>query len=383
MVRKLRPATPPRPVEAAPQSADAVFAAAAGHRQRRIERRGSGRSWSVVEYHTENGPFLPGRSTDARLKVGATYGNATLTSDQALFTSNHVGGLIRAFHSGQLGTYDIGREETWSDIWQVTGIGSTTERRATIVTTGTWSGSLRVQRSYDGPDSGFRTVATITTDTSTNVDDADDNLNAWYRLGFPEGDYTSGTVSAQVTYDGGGKTGIARVTGYNSATSVDVETLSRFSSTGYSNNWQEGWWSDAQSWPSAVNIFEGRLWWFGGAQVFASVSDDYHNFNDKTEGDAGPIVRSIGRGPVDRVFFALPLLRQIIGTTGSEIAIHSSAFDQPLTPANNSVKAISTQGSADVRAIVVDTRGVFVQRSGRRLFMLSYDFSAGTIRAGN
>lgn len=359
------------------QSADVLFVAASGYRQRRIERRGAGRSWSVVVYHADNGPFLTGRSSGARLKVGATHGNTTLVSDLAFFSSAHVGALIRGFHSGQSGSYAIGRDGAWSDVWQVTGIGATTERRAVVVTSGTWSGNLRVQRSYDGPDSGFRTFVTITTNTTTNIDDSDDNLEAWYRIGFADGDHSSGVVTAAVTYTGGGRTGVARVTGYTSPTSVDVEVLSRFSSTDYTEDWQEGWWSDAQSWPSAVSLHEGRLWWFGGTQVFGSVADDFHNYDDATEGDAGPIVRSIGRGPVDRVYFALPLGRQIIGTAGAEISLRSSSLDRPLTPEDNSARPVSTQGAANVRAVAVDARGVFVQRSGRRVFLLTYDFTAG------
>jgi hypothetical protein len=42
------------------QSADVLFVACEGHQQRRIERRGTSpnaRSWSVVLYQPEDGPF--------------------------------------------------------------------------------------------------------------------------------------------------------------------------------------------------------------------------------------------------------------------------------------------------------------------------------------
>lgn len=359
------------------QSADVVFVACDGYAPYRIERRGTGTSWSVVRYKYDKGPFLTTPTIDAQMKPAATYGNTTVTCTENFFTTDHVGALIRIFHLGQGGTWKFATDEVWSEPWQVTGIGSTTERRSTIVTTGTFVGNLRVQRSFDGPDEGFRTVSTITTATSTNVDDSDDNYNVWYRVGFDTSDYTSGTVTVAVTYTGGGRTGIARITARNSATEVDVEVLSRFSDTSNSDNWQEGWWSDYQIWPTTVDLFEGRLWWFGGAQVFGSVSDDYENYDSDTEGDSGPIVRTIGKGPVDKVYFALPLLRQIFGTTGSEIAMRSSSLDEPLTPTNNSAKPVSTQGSANIRAVAIDMRGVFVQRSTKRVFLLTYDFNAG------
>jgi len=363
------------------QSADVVFVNCAGARQRKIERRGSGRSWSIVDFAPDNGPFLPTRSADVRLKAGATYGNTTLTADQQFFSENHVGALFRLFHNGQSGVYRLGREDVVTDAVEMTGVGSgsdTAERRIKITTSGSWSADITVQRSFDGPDIGFHdTSTTIGTNTTTNIDDGDDNLTVWYRLKIKSGDYNSGAAVCTITYNNSGRTGICRVTGYNSPTSVDVEVLSRFSSTDWSDNWQEGTWSPARGFPSSVAIYEGRLWHAGGAQIFGSVSDDYENFFDETEGDAGPISRSVGRGPVDRVYFLMPLLRLIMGTAGSEIALRSSSFDEPLTPENNSAKPVSTQGSANVRAIQIDTIGVFVQRSGKRVFSLQFDFGAG------
>jgi hypothetical protein len=363
------------------QSADVVFVNCTAVKQRKIERRGVGRSWSVVAFAPENGPFLPARSADVRLKVGATFGNTTLTADRQFFTASHVGALFRLFHNGQSGVYRLGRDDVVTDAIEMTGLGSgsdTAERRIKVSTTGTWSATITVQRSFDGPDIGFHdTSTTITANATTNIDDGDDNLTVWYRLKIKSGDHGSGTAVCSVTYNNGGRTGICRVTEFNSPTSVDVEVLSRFSSTDYSDNWQESAWSPARGFPSSVAIYEGRLWHAGGAQIFGSVSDDYENYLDETEGDAGPITRSIGRGPVDVVYFLMPLVRLIMGTAGSEIALRSSSFDEPLTPQNNSAKPVSTQGSANVRAIQIDTSGVFVQRSGKRVFSLQFDFGAG------
>ena len=342
----------------------------------------------MVEYAPGNGPFLPGRSARVRLNVDATFGNTQLNSDLPFFTSNHTGALLRAFHNGQSGVYNLGREDVVSDVFEMTGIGTgsdTAERRLKIVTTGTWTATITVQRSFDGPDIGFHdTSTTITTNTTTNIDDSDDNLTVWYRLKIKTGDFTSGTAICTATYNNGGKSGICRVTGMADpfdATSVNVEILSRFSSTDNSDDWQEGSWSAAQAYPSSVAIYEGRLWHGGGAQIFGSVSDDYENFNDETEGDSGPIVRSVGRGPVDVVYFLLPLLRLVMGTAGSEIAVRSSSYDEPLTPSNNSAKPVSTQGSANVQAVQLDTLGVFVQRSGKRVFSLQFDFGAGDYKS--
>lgn len=355
------------------QSADVVFVACANIHQYRIERRGAGRSWSVVQYNTDDGPFIPGRTSPVRLKVAATYGNTTLTSDLNFFTTDHVGAIFRGFHSGQSGSWVLAREDIYSKAWSVTGVGSTTERRSTIVTTGTFTANLTVQKSFDGEDQGFRDVATITTATTTNVDDADDNLTVWYRIGIKTGGYTSGTATAAVTYAGGGITGICRVTSFSSATVVNVEVLQRFSQTDWTIDWNEGQWSAKQGYPTAVQLYEGRLWWAGGSQVYGSVSDDFANFDDTTEGDSAPIVRSLGKGPVDNISFLLGALRLLVGTASAVLGLRSTGFDEPLTQQNANAKPVETRGAANLRPVLLDTKAMFAHRSGQRLYALSYD----------
>lgn len=363
------------------QSADVVFVACYGVRQQRIERRGDGRSWSVVDYDFTDGPFYPVPSSTARLSVSDTYGFTTLTSSQDFFRSDHVGALFRILNNGQSGVYLFGAANTYSDVWKVTGIGSTTERRTTVVTTGFGTGNLRVQRSFDGPDEGFRTVSTITTNTTTNVDDADDNITVWYRLAIPvAGDYTTGPIKAVVTYTGGSKDGVGRVLTYNSATSVSIETLSRFSDTGESTDWAESRWSPLKGYPSSVEFHDGRLWWFGGTRAIGSVSDDFENFNAGTTGDSAPIDRAIATGPVDRIQWAASLIRLFIGTAGEEIALRSSSLDEPLTTTNITAKPVASQGSANIQALKVDDRAIYVQRGQRRVFMLAFDGDVGDYR---
>ncbi len=363
------------------QSADVVFVACYAVRQQRIERRGDGRSWSVVDYVPTDGPFYLKPTSKARLSVSATYGNTTMNASQNFFKAGHVGTLIRMLHDSQDGVYTFASANTYSDVWSVTGIGSTTERRTSIVTTGFGTANLRVQRSFEGPDSGFRTVSTITTNTTTNVDDADDNITVYYRLAIPiAGDYSSGTIKAVVSYPGGGKEGVARVIKYNSATSVDVEVLSRFSDTGESDDWAESRWSTLKGFPSSVALHDGRLGWFGGTQSILSVSDDFENFNTGTEGDSAPIIRTIATGPVDQILAAASLLRLFIFTASEEIALRSSSLDEPLTPTNITAKPVSSQGAANVRALTVDDRAVYVQRGQKRVFMLAFSEGSGDYR---
>ncbi|TIP06653.1 MAG: hypothetical protein E5X72_00110 [Mesorhizobium sp.] len=362
------------------QSADVLFLACDGFQQRRIERRGAGDSWSIVRYAPTNGPFYSGRTAKVKLKVASTYGNTTLTSDLPFFKPQHVGALFRLFNESISQTYLLGAEGAYTDPIRVTGVGN--DRNWNYTVSGTWSGTLRWRRSWDGADQGYtdfrRDSGTSATDITGNVtagnSDTDANAIIYYKLGFKPGEYTSGTATVTVSYDGGGGYGVCRVVGYTSPTQVTIEVLDRFSTTQYTDNWQEGIWSDRQGWPGAVAFDKGRLGWAGKSRFIFSVSDDYENFDPDFEGDAAPINRTLGSGPVDAINFMLSLSRPIIGTPGAEYSIKSSSFDEPLTPQNAQAGAPSTQGSRQgVSAVKIDGRGIFVQRSGKRLFELIFD----------
>jgi len=357
------------------QSADVVFIACDGYQQRRIERRATD-SWSLVKYAPDKGPFFAARSSRVRLKVAAMSGNTTLTSDLPFFKSSHVGGLFRLFLGGRAQTFKLGGDGAFTPAWRVNGIGADNDFIA--ARSGTWAGTLTLQRSYDDAESGFLDTPNTWTDNSgggsISPGSSYDNIIMWWRIGFKPGAYTSGTATITLTYKGDGGYGVVRVTGYTSPTEVSVEVLSDIFGTEYTDNWQEGIWSDKQGWPSAVALHKGRLWWLGKSRFIGSVSDDYENFDPDFEGDAGPINRTLGSGPVDTINFALSLGRLSIGTAGSEYSIKSTSFDEPLTPQNTQASDPSTQGSREgVAGAKVDDRGVFAQRSGRRLFELVLD----------
>jgi hypothetical protein len=372
------------------QSADVMFVACQGNLPRRIERRGD-RSWSIVKYLVDDGPFMLTRSAPVRLKPADLRGNTTLTADDNFFTESHVGALFRLFHDGQYINQAIAGEDQFTDTIRVTGVtdddaGAGSDRRWTYTTTGTWDGTLRCYRSFDTETYGFRRFRKnesidddgddpadfdITSNVTDQVQiDNDDNSIVFYRIGFSE--YTSGAANIEIDYGGGGGYGICRVTGFNDKTSVDIEILRPFKSTKYTDDWLEGMWSDAQGHPSSVALSEGRLFWAGNDKFWGSVADAYESFDEETEGDSGPINRSIAIGGVNAVQWMLPLQRLEIGTNGLEVSVKSSSFDEPLSPTNLSLKSSSSVGSAPIAAVKVDGRGIFADRPARALFELIY-----------
>lgn len=358
------------------QSADVIYIACASYQQRKIERRAA-RSWSIVKYEPEKGPFRVANVSAITLTPSGLTGDITVTASKALFKATHVGALFRITSTGQVVTASLTGADQFTDYIRVTGVDN--QRKFQLSITGTWVGTVTLQYSVGEPGS-WVDVVDYTSNQALTYDDTFDNQIIYYRIGIKSGNYTSGTAVATLTFASGSATGIVRITAYASEISVSAAVLDALGGTGATSDWAEGSWSDRRGWPSSVTLHDGRLWWFG-SNSYGSVSDDYENFDDTVEGDSGPIQRSIGEGPVDTINWALSLQRLLIGTDGAEFSARASSFDEPLTPTAFTLRAASTQGSAQIEALKVDAVGAFVQRSGQRLFELVYDAQANDYKS--
>jgi hypothetical protein len=354
------------------QSADVVFVACEGLQQRKIERRGP-TSWSVVLYEADNGPFRPENTTGTTLTASALTGSVSLVASSALFKAGHVGGTFRIESSGQNVSRSFTADAQESNDILVTGVSAS--RAVAISITGTFTATISLQRSIGDTGVWEDQGTTYTAPTTTSFNDGLDNQIVAYRLAVKVGNYTSGTADITLSYPSGSIAGVVRITAVTDSLNAAGVVLSALGSTTASENWAEGYWSDYRGWPSAVSLYEGRLWWAGKDKYFGSITDDFANFDPDFEGDAGPIIRSIGSGPVDVINWLLPMQRLMAGTDGSVIAGRSSSFDEPLTPTNFNPKPTLTQGCARVAAIKIDGAGMFVQRGGSRVLSMAYSIN--------
>jgi hypothetical protein len=351
------------------QSGDVLYIADGAHQQRKIERRAAD-SWSVVLYAPETGPFRVQNVSNITITPSALSGDVNLTASKAIFRAGHVGALFRIASQGQTVTRTVSAENTFSDPIRIVGVGE--QRRFSIIVAGTFTATVTLQYSLNAPGS-WVDVTPYTTATSTTHLDGQDNQVIYYRIGVKTGDFTSGPVAVTLSHAAGSITGTARATGLTSTTVMTAVVLEEFGALTASSDWWEGQWSDYRGWPSANALFEGRKWLAGDDKMNASISDQHEDFDDEVEGDAGPISRSIGEGPVDSIHWLLPLGRLLVGTASNSanipavkidgnniLAARSSSFDEPMTPTNFALKNTSA-------------RGVFVDRSGQRLFELGFN----------
>jgi WD40 repeat protein len=359
------------------QSADVIFCARYGVQQRRIERRAT-RSWSIVKYLADDGPFRVENTDDLKtMTASAKSGDVTITSSKPFFKSTHVGGIMQLQSSGQSVSINLGAAAQWSNPIKVTGVG--TARKFSITITGTFSATITLQKSLSAP-GNWVDVSTYTSATSTPKTDGLDNQTIYYRIGIDTGGYTSGSAVATLDFDQGQIKGVVRFTAYTSPTVMSAIVLTELGGTDATEVWAEGLWSDYRGWPSAVTIHEGRLFWAGKDQILGSVSDAYSSFDpDLDSGDVGDstaINRTLGQGPTDRIQWLMPLARLAIGADGAEWAARSSSLDEPLTPKNFNLKSPSSVGAGDVGAVKIDAKAIFVSRTLTRVFEMAYDPAA-------
>jgi hypothetical protein len=375
------------------QSLDVMFIACEGRKQQRVESRGDN-SWSVCDYDADDGPFLVSRSAEVKLKPTVLEGTGLLQSDIPYFSADHVGTLVRIYHDGQQVSTVLASDDSYTPTIMVTGINEPeyNERDFFYTVSGTWAGTLRWQRSFDGDDIEFhrfrKAQGTADTDITGNVagiinDDNEDNAISYYRLGFEPGAYTSGAATVAITYNGGGGYGIARIVGFNSSTEVVIVVLKPFMDTTFSENWREGYWSEVNGWPSAVIIDDGRLNWGGYDAFWGSVSDAYDSFDEDFVGDAGPLLRSIAVGGRNETRWLAGLSTLMIGTGRLIASARASSLDEIKTPENFGIRRQGGKvGAARVDvAVLADDRALFVEASGNALYELNYSSEKGRFLA--
>jgi len=372
------------------QSGDRIYCASEGLAQKVIERRFDGRSWSIVEFVTDDGPFRTQNTGSTTIQTTAISGDydpnkpgipndptkyVRLISSDPIFSTPlqgsvfGPGALFRLASQGQTVTNTGAAVDVVTDPIRV--VGSEDARSFGIIIEGTFVGTVSLQFAFDenGPwnDQGQTWSAPV----STNYKDGQDGQIIYYRLRIAA--YTSGNITMTLNYTGGSIQGIGRVFEVLTPTEARIHVIKSFGSINPTKDWWEISWSGVRGYPNAVAIHEGRLGWAGEDRIWMSVSDDFESHDDNVEGDSGPINRTIGSGAIRVISWMLSMARLMFGTSensanvaakrmdgNNPLSARSTNFDEPLTPFNFNIKTAAS-------------RGVFVDRTKKRVYELVYD----------
>lgn len=343
---------------------DVMYLACKGRHPKKILRYNA-YSFGIEDFAPLDGVFELINTTDITITPSALSGQITLTSNVNYFTEGMENALIKLTSNGQQTNNTVAGNNQFGDYVRVTGVGST--RRINIVISGTWSGTLTLQRSVGDPYAWVDTGTVYTASSNTFLQDTDDNSIYYYRIGFKEG-YGTGSAIVQISTGSGSITGVARIIDYVSSTNVVASVLIPFGGTTPTFNWYLGVWRSG-NYPSAVATHEGRLWWAGKDRIVGSSADALESYDEEIEGDSAPINVIMGSNGNDTINWLLPLFRLVVGGEIAERTARSTSLDEPLTPSNFSLKKDSTRGSSPVEAVEVDQSGFFVRNN--RLFNLA------------
>lgn len=150
---------------------------------------------------------------------------------------------------------------------------------------------------------------------------------------------------------------------------------------GTTNDWNRGAWFTG-NYPNTVCFHEGRLG-FAGTTLqpqtgWLSKVDDLYNFATTDEKlrvyDDAAINFTIASDTINQIQWMCSRQVLLIGTAGAEWKISSSQQGSPLTPTNISVQNQSSYGSAFVKPISIGKSALYLQRAGRKLREMSYEF---------
>lgn len=348
------------------QSGDVIYIAHPNYPTQKLSRFGA-TNWTIAPVDFTNGPFKAQNATKTTtVYASATSGTVTLTASSSIFTANHVGSLF------YLEPADLSLIKPWTAGEEFTNS----------------SPPLNELRRSDG-----KTYKCTTTGSPGSG-------NIW-RTG---GDKPTHTYGTQADGGGGAKNGtnvtregldwlyvdsgygIVKITGYTSGTSVTATVLGLSgvlpsSVVGSSNKtfrYAFASFSAAEGYPSKVTFHRERLTLSKGQQLYFSVAGDFENFASKNE--SGDVVAdraiqiTISSDEANRVEWLSSTQALLIGTSGCEFACSENSSSEAFAPANVKIEQQTSEGARAAIPVRVGYSTLFVQRSGRKLKELAYNF---------
>ena len=135
--------------------------------------------------------------------------------------------------------------------------------------------------------------------------------------------------------------------------------------------------SSSNNFPSCVTFFEERLVFAGTnndpQKLFFSKAGDFEDMTIGTNAGDG-MNFTIGSDQVNAIKYLKGLRTLLIGTVGGEFVATASTSAEPITPTNIQIKRQAGYGTSDVDALLAGNRILFVQRAGKKIRELVFDF---------
>ncbi len=296
-----------------------------------------------------------------------------LASNFDLFSPRQVGGRFGLTHpvESQYQTGILGYE-TSSVIIQ-------TASDWTVRTSGTWSGTLVLEKSVDLGETWSAVkhfIRAADDDNITDMGTLPDQGEA-YSLRLRACGIT-GEAGYELSAAAFVQQGVVVVTGFVSARQVIVSLERPCASDEWTADWAEGSFSPKNGYPTCVFFYQDRLGLAGTSAepqtIWFSKTGQYHHFGTSRGAltDADPISINLSGKKLNAIHSVSVGSKLWVFTAGSEWTLSSAGA---LTPYNVQVEQQSERGSSRTPVLRVGSRTLFVQARGSSLRDFYYDYS--------
>lgn len=372
------------------QSADIMYITSGEYPVKELARY-SERDWRFRDFEIDVPYFddtLGDTSADCTVAPSATSGTVTLTASEDLFKASMVGGAIRLTQDVDtaIASLNVGKggSQTSGSIY----VGDTWK----IQTSGTWAGSITIERSFDNVN--WKPFRKYTSENNGNYTESGTVTTRCYlRVVGNSGSNSTGSLQAELQALAYSHEGWATITEFTDAQHVTAEVDDKFGTANATKKWALSPWSQANGYPRTSAFFQDRLV-FGGTKhqpymVWMSRTGDYGNFGIEKAGgkvtdDSAIAISLISRKQYE-ILHLVPGNDLLIITSGNEWIISGN---EVASPTNISPKLQTTRGcnqcepmSIGGKLVYVQARGTTVRDFGYRYEVDHYDGSDLTLLA--
>lgn len=303
---------------------------------------------------------------NSELTPSGTTGDINLKSNKNIFATSKPGAYIKlkqeiasATASTSNGTTERVRV---GEIWKV-------------ISHGTWSGSLTIQKSEDGET--WKEYRKYTAKDDYNPSESGSVTEPVFLRAVCT--ITSGTCTADLTAMAYNAEGVVKITEVTSASTAKAHVEKELGSTDMTTNFLWGAWSEEFGYPQTLCFFQDRLC-FGGTKkqpymVWMSRTGDYGNFSvEKASGtvtdDSAVALAFVSRKQF-KILHLIASTDLIVLTAGNEWTVSGS---DTVTPSKAVPKMQTTRGCSAVEPLMIGGRIVFVQGRGSTVRDMAYSY---------
>jgi hypothetical protein len=315
------------------QSADVLYIAHKNYAPRKLERT-SHTAWALTPIKFEGGPFSEDNLTNITVTAGATTGATTLTlavPAWATATSYRVGDWVTS--------------------------GGNEYRCLVSHVSGTFATDLTAVKWVQGTFSYF----------------SSSYVGSFFKM--------AGTTGADPKIQG-----YLEITGYTSTKVVNALVRQTLSASAATKDWAIGAWNAVNGYPSVVGFFEQRLFWASSTAqpqtIWGSVSGAFENHSVGVADDDA-LDYTVYSEEVNAIRWLVGGKVLHVGTQGGAYTMYSGSQTEPLTPTNVLVTAESGYGTSAISAKRIGNYVYYIQRGGRKLREISYEFQSDSYKAAD